>query len=449
MSNFDKYFKLNSLTLTVTTACNLSCDYCFEEHETKLIKPDQITKIIDIAYNNFRKNYPDAQALPVAIFGGEPFLAFKSLKALMQHARDKQYDLDVGITTNMTVLTDDILDFIDEYNIALLVSIDGTKEVHDRNRDNSYDDVARNIKKVLDRNLKYNVEARMTVTPKDAKHLFDGIKNIIDLGVDNIAPVPVTDQEWSPQELKDLEDNIDRIYKYYIEEYNDIESKRNLSLKIIDDSLYSLIAESYDHNHVPCSFGGNHWVSIGPMGEIMPCHQVHTRWEQKMEMFLGNILADTVFPDKFKGSIQAHQWDKSDDPEYTCSTCDSYNICRGGCPSENYALFGDINKTPNSWCDFVRICHKVTQKYQKEILRAKNIRNRRINILKLNLKIEQQLYELEKEDIMSRGFPLKLLDFYESILSAEDKLLPDFRDFFHKKMKSLATILEGIKNGNN
>jgi len=447
MNNFDKYFKLNSLTLTVTTACNLSCDYCFEEHVTQVIKPHEIKQIIDIAYSNFRQHYPQAKALPVAIFGGEPFLAFKSLKAMMQHAREKGYNLEVGVTTNMTVMTEDILNFIDEYDIALLVSIDGTKEVHDRNRDKSYDDVVKNIKKVLDRNLKYNVEARMTVTPEDAKYLFEGVKNIIDLGIDNIAPVPVTDQEWTKEQLDDLESNIDKIYQYYLKEYNTEDTKRNLSLKIIDDNLYTLVSSSYNHEYVPCSFGGNHWVSIGPMGEIMPCHQVHTRWDQKMEMFLGNILADTVFPKNFKGEVQAHQWNKSEDPNYTCSTCTSYNICRGGCPSENYALFNNINKVPDSWCDFVRICHRITTKYQKDILKATNIRNRRINILKVNLEIEQQLYELEQSDIFSRGFPLKLLDFYESILSAEDKLLPDFRDFFFRKASSLSQILEGLKNG--
>ncbi len=46
----------------------------------------------------------------------------------------RNYNAQVGITTNIFHLTDEMLDYIDDNDVFILASIDGIKEVHDAHR---------------------------------------------------------------------------------------------------------------------------------------------------------------------------------------------------------------------------------------------------------------------------------------------------------------------------
>lgn len=442
---FDDYFQLNALTITVTSACNLHCDYCFEEHESRLIKPDEIVEILDITYQNFRKNNPTG-SMPISFFGGEPFIAWKTIQKCIEHANEKGYELSVGITTNLTLLTDEQMEFIDDNDIGLLVSIDGTKEVHDRQRDNSYDVVASNVKKLIDNGMKRLIEARMTVPPAEFHNLLAGVQNIFSLGIDNIAPVPVTDQKWNKEQVKTLEEQLDKLYAWTLSIYEDENNKRNISVKMIDDYFFHCVNDGFDMKGTPCSFGSNKWLSIGPSGEMYPCHQIHTRKDQQESFYMGNILKGEILPNRILGQVLPHSWKKSDDPEYTCDTCEAYNVCRGSCPSENYDLNKDYLKTPDEWCDWVRMSKRMTIKYQEKILNSKNLRNKRLNVMRLNLEIMNMVDYVSSYDITSREFPLVLLDLYEKVLSCEHNLLPGFADVSKKRITEFKEHLINFKN---
>ena len=441
---FDDYFKLQALTITITSACNLHCDYCFEEHEGRLIKPDEMTKILDITYNNFRKNNPEGP-MPLSIFGGEPFIAWKSLKHGIEHAVEKGYELSIGITTNLTLLEDHHIDFIEEHDIGLLVSIDGTREVHNKLRDNSYDVVAGNIQRLIDRGLKRLIECRMTVPPSDFHNMVAGVQNIYSLGVDNIAPVVVTDQKWTPEQIETLKVELDKLYEWTLSLYEDEDNRRNPSIKMIEDFLFECIQDDYDLKSGPCGFGSNIWLSIGPSGEMYPCHQIHTRKDQQKEFYMGNILEGDILPHKILGALVPHSWKKSDDPKYTCDTCEAYNICKGSCPSENYDLNQNYLRTPDEWCEWVRMSRNVALKYQEKILNSKNLRNRRLNVFKMNLELLDAVKKVVEHDITDKAFPMILLDVYERALSGEHNLLPSFRELSFSKIEEFKNSMLSLQ----
>lgn len=442
---FDDYFALDALTITVTSACNLHCDYCFEEHEGRLIKPDEIVDIIDITFKNFRKKHAEGP-MPISFFGGEPFIAWKTIKRCIEHAEEQGYELSVGITTNLTLLDEHHIDFIEEHDIGLLVSIDGTKESHDKNRDNSYDVVAANVKKLIDRGLGRLLEARMTVPPKEFHNLLAGVQNIYSLGIDNIAPVVVFDQKWNDDDRHMLVEQLDKLYEWTISLYEDESNRRNPSIKMIEDYLFSCIHDEFDLKGQPCGFGSNKWLSIGPSGEMYPCHQIHTRKDQQEAFYMGNIIEGVILPHKILGEVLPHSWKKSEDPNYTCDTCDAYNICKGSCPSENYDLNRDYLHTPNEWCDWVRISKYMTLKYQDKILNTKNLRNKRLNVFKLNLELIQVIESVLSHDINDKAYPMIMLDLYERVLSSEHNLLPGFRELGYKKMEDFKQYLIQIRD---
>ena len=191
---FNDFFKLKDMTMNITNSCNLNCVYCFEHNKNgQKMSLELAEKIIDKCYANYVANNDTKFPFVVNFFGGEPFLAWDVIEHSLKYAKNKKYRIDFGVTTNLTMLTDHMIDIIDEYDLGLLVSVDGIKEIHDRNRCNSYDIVMKNLKRLLDRDLKHLIEVRMTVMPSDLDNLLDGIQTLFNLGIDNIAPVPVTD----------------------------------------------------------------------------------------------------------------------------------------------------------------------------------------------------------------------------------------------------------------
>jgi radical SAM protein with 4Fe4S-binding SPASM domain len=196
----------------------------------------------------------------------------------------------------------------------------------------------------------------------------------------------------------------------------------------------------------PCSFGSNKWLSIGPSGEMYPCHQIHTRKDQQELFYMGNILTGEILPQRILGQVAPHSWEKSDDPEYTCSTCEAYNICRGSCPSENYDLNKDYLKTPNEWCDWVRMSKRTTLKYQHLIMNSTNLRNHKLNVIKLNLELLEYINKAVTADISSREYPMVLLDLYERIMSVEHNLMPGFKELGHTMVLEFKDELLNIQS---
>lgn len=134
------------LQLEVTTGCNLRCRYCcFSEcyeytrpHGSDFMSWVVARKAIDEYYSDFKivkQNNPLRNAC-VSFYGGEPLLNFELIKEATEYIAKKypMFQTDYNITTNATLLDEQIGDFLVEKNFAVLISLDGDKETHDRNR---------------------------------------------------------------------------------------------------------------------------------------------------------------------------------------------------------------------------------------------------------------------------------------------------------------------------
>lgn len=79
------------------------------------------------------------------------------------------------MTSNMTLLDEKMLEYMRKYQIGVQVSIDGTKEEHDKRRirkDNTgtYDTIIENLKKLKDNNLKSLVTIRLNIDGSNIKN---------------------------------------------------------------------------------------------------------------------------------------------------------------------------------------------------------------------------------------------------------------------------------------
>ena len=127
-------------------------------------------------------------------FGGEALLNFKLMRQTVAYAEEKAQAedkvVDFSLTTNGTLLTDEVIDFFQAHRFGVTISIDGPKDLHDKRRvfltkqgeqKGSYDLLRPRLERLLERYTVRPVVARVTVT-KDAIDIVRTYEHLTQLG---------------------------------------------------------------------------------------------------------------------------------------------------------------------------------------------------------------------------------------------------------------------------
>lgn len=158
--------KVSQLVLQVTQNCNLRCEYCVysgkyitREHTNKCMSYETAKKAIDF----FREHSIEQDRVIIGFYGGEPLLEFELIRKCVEYAQIelKGKQINFALTTNATLLNEEIVNYFIKYSFNITISIDGPKEMHDKERrfansnKGSFDVVMNNIKKIRERDEKY------------------------------------------------------------------------------------------------------------------------------------------------------------------------------------------------------------------------------------------------------------------------------------------------------
>jgi len=148
---------IKQLTLQCTQECNLRCSYCAygggydnqRTHSGKKMTPDTMRKSIDFLMAHSR----GIDEVSIGYYGGESLLELDLIRESIAYINEK-YDgrgVKYTLTTNGTCFNDDIINFLEENEFNVQISIDGPREIHDKNRrypngKGSYDDIMDNVR---------------------------------------------------------------------------------------------------------------------------------------------------------------------------------------------------------------------------------------------------------------------------------------------------------------
>ena len=131
--------QLTQLALNVTENCNLRCEYCV--YSGNYINRRRHNKSNDItlglakkAINFFYEHSRSSEERYLSLYGGEPFLRFDFVKEAIEYAKRIDPNINIAITSNGTLLNEAIIRFLDYNNVALTVSIDGPRDLHNNYR---------------------------------------------------------------------------------------------------------------------------------------------------------------------------------------------------------------------------------------------------------------------------------------------------------------------------
>lgn len=350
MNDKSKSF-IKALCLNVAHDCNLKCKYCFADEGEykgcrKLISVEVGKKAIDFVI----KNSGPRRNIEVDLFGGEPLMAFETIKQIVEYAREQEKEHNKAIrftmTTNATLLNDENMEFIDKQMGNIVLSIDGRKEVNDRVRvradgSGSYDRILPKIYDMVqkrDKSKQYYVRGTFTRANTD---FYEDVKHLADLGFKEVSVEPVVLPE--EHELSLRKEDLTVIFDQYDKLYEDLLKRHN------EGNEFKFYHFNIDLQGGPCVYkrisgcgAGHEYVAVTPDGDIYPCHQFVGNEAYKMgDVFNGMI--DNGLADTFK---RAHIYNKP-----ICRDCWARFYCSGGCQANNFNFNGDIHKPYELGCE--------------------------------------------------------------------------------------------------
>lgn len=175
--------------LYMTGRCNLRCRYCGGSFDPQIV-PWSVKYPLRLLEELFREG--DS----IAFYGGEPLLNLDFMREVM-----KTFDAEHYIIQTNGLLLEKLDDGVLEEVDLILFSIDGRREITDKNRGRGiYDKVIKNAELLRARGFWGDLVARMTVTQDSDIHL--DVTHLLDLGIFDhvhwqLSMIWVDRSEWS------------------------------------------------------------------------------------------------------------------------------------------------------------------------------------------------------------------------------------------------------------
>ena len=351
-------FPLQSIVLNVTNQCNLSCSYCYEFGEDKIATPEGKKKFMDIETARTSVDYlfeesQGRESVHITFFGGETLMNFPLMKQVVGYAREQATirgsKVEFSLTTNATLLSTTIIEFLAEHGIGVTVSMDGTREMQDKfrifsNGKGSYDIIKPKVQELIAKHRSRPVGARVTMTSgaMDVRKIYQHLKH--ELGFHEVAFAPVT---TSPDRLYSIGevgmDNVLQQFSELADEYLEHALRgEHHGFSNVSDTLAEL--HQGVNKALPCGAGLG-MVGVGPSGDIAPCHRFVDSDEHTLGHITTGIDKDKRAEFLGRGNI---------DTKYDCHSCWARPLCAGGCHHEAFVRYGDTGHANLHYCDWIR-----------------------------------------------------------------------------------------------
>jgi His-Xaa-Ser system radical SAM maturase HxsB len=326
-----------------TLRCNHRCIYC---HSSAKI---DTKKEYDMSIETSRKTVEfimdsPSKAIKIEFQGGESLLNFDVAKEIIHYVKElaekKEKKVTFSIVSNLTALNEEYLLWLKDHKVRLSTSLDGPKEVHDKNRiylggNGTYDDVVRKIE--FCRQNGVYVGALMVTT----RHSLPMAKEIVDtylkLGFDHIQLKFINKIGFAENEWNEIGYTPEEYLKFWQESMEYILEKNKEGIFIIERFTHLILQKIFSSDEPgfldfrnPCGIATGQ-IAYNYNGDIYCCDE-----GRGFDVFcLGNVWNMTyheyVNQNKTQKLVESSILESS-----YCDTCIFKPYC-GQCPVLNYA----------------------------------------------------------------------------------------------------------------
>lgn len=349
---FNSNLTLKSICLNVAHSCNFACKYCFAKKgsyggKQSIMDFEISRKAIDFLIEKSNGH----KSLEVDFFGGEPLLAIDTVKKTVNYAKENYPNkkFRFTLTTNASLITKEIENFLFDNDISVVLSLDGGKEKNDefriyRNGKGTYLDVIEKIKLVVEnRRESQGYYVRGTYTHKTldiSKTVFELFNN----GFDFISLEPVVSKDTeiaiTEEDLYKLREEYEKLADFFVE------TQKSRKWQFFHFNI-DLEAGPCIQKRIHGCGAGVEYIAISPNGDIYPCHQFDGVEKYK----LGDIYSGITEPELTKKFKEANfLFNKKE-----CSSCWARFYCSGGCIANNYNINGDMLSPYKIGCEIQKM----------------------------------------------------------------------------------------------
>ncbi len=312
----------------VVSDCNHKCIHCYNYWRADGMSVETCAKFDEITTQIIER-----KPLYLAITGGEPMLVFSHIQPCI--SRMRAAGITVSISTNGTLITEEIARYLSENHIDLVISLPSI----DRKICDSVccaENVVGKLEKVFPL-LKENhisTTINVVINKLNISTLYDTLKAINGWGF--VARVGMAQRpiNASSEYLKYELDKADfkNIVRQTLNAKRDFRMDVDFSVCIPDCAFGS--EDGVEEIQKGDCFAGTIAYAIDTAGNVKAC-QCDTRT-------YGNILTDS-FEEIYKNMSE---WRNGSLIPDECKKCNKVRSCRGGCRVESYANTGDYKSLP-------------------------------------------------------------------------------------------------------
>jgi His-Xaa-Ser system radical SAM maturase HxsB len=334
----------------VTNICNANCIYCQardrEDNQSGMMDLETARRAVDVALQSPEK------FLSFEFQGGEPLLNFSAIKEIVEYSNMKKGDkvIEYNVVTNLTLMTDEILDFFIENNVNIATSIDGNEELHNKNRpmkdgSNAYRLVSSKMDEIRQ---KYCISAIETTTRYSLNHYRELVDTYVLLGMKSIFIRPLTRLGFANAHWNSIGYDADEFVEFYKKSLNYIIDLNQQGVHITEGHALIFLnkilvgyASNYMELRSPCG------ASIGQMayyydGNVYTCDEGRMLAEMGNDMFkIGNVYYDDYNDMMNSNACKATCAASITECVPGCCECAYQPYC-GNCPIINSVENGDL-----------------------------------------------------------------------------------------------------------
>ena len=279
---------------------------------------------------------------------------FPLLKQVVTYANEQAAEqgrtIDFSLTTNATLLTPAIIEFLSENRIGVTVSMDGPPELHDKlrvfaNGRGSYD--------IIEPKVRALIAESPHAADHGARHADRGVTDVVahlppseaGSGISR-SRLRARDHVAQPALRHQRARAWTACWNSSTRWPTNIWNTRCAARCTVFRTSATRIAELYQgvNKSHPCGAGLG-LVGVGPSGDIAPCH----RFVDSDTHALGNISTGIDREKQADFLTRGHI-----DTKYDCHTCWARPLCAGGCHHEAFVRYGDTGHPNLHYCDWIR-----------------------------------------------------------------------------------------------
>lgn len=366
--------KGHRLVINLTDNCNLACKYCYEDLGTPFKKDCNMTiATAKKALDFFRECYDSLEV--IQFFGGEPLINYKVIPEICSYIRKLYPDNTPKLTlnSNATLINREIIDILNENNIAITVSIDGDKEMHDANRifHNGQGSFAAAIKGIELLN-EYRIVPLLIEATISKSVLLSALERDVciseficnEIGADgcHIMPMCHTNPEIN---LSSIDDKT--FEKFFIREaiyclrsmQTDSPMPMIKGITLLQNIIHKYRSEDF------CEIARGNFV-VTPNGDLYPCYMMIGHESLKCGNINQGIDKSKIF------DITSFYADKMISKIPGCNDCMCMYTC-SACPACNYNVNKNLDVPSNDLCRYNRAILKATLYVLTDHLHSKSV----------------------------------------------------------------------------